>query len=382
MGSTIEEEGTGSSTSSQWDDLFFHLERSAVASGEVAERTFSKYVSGVNAIAKSYDADVGPTPRELVWQLNKAKLYRYIPTRPAQERHPTPLLLVYALINKPFIFDLVPGRSFVEFMLDEGFDLYLLDWGSPGPEDSKTTFDDYVTEYLTRAVRKVKRLSKAGEISLFGYCIGATLVVTYAALYPEAPVRNIVLLTAPIDFSNQPHGSMAVWLAEGRIDVDKLVDTYGNVPGELIRHWAKLLKPMENFVGIYVNLWKQLEDPAAVRIWQAINRWVEDVIPFAGEAFRQFVKTYLRENKLIKGEHIIQGKPVELTNINASLLNIVAEHDHLVSPSQAAGIMDLVSSQDKELKKIPATHVGIMISGRARYKLWPDVADWLAERSY
>ncbi|GAG84836.1 unnamed protein product, partial [marine sediment metagenome] len=299
------------SVASQWDDLFFNLESSASASGEVAQRAFSKYVSGVNAITKSFDADVGPTPRELIWQLNKAKLYRYIPTRPADDRHRVPFLLVYALINKPFIFDLVPGRSFVKYMLDEGFDIYLLDWGSPGLEDSTITFDDYVTQYLFRAVRKVQRVSKVNEISLLGYCIGATLTMTYAALYPEAPIRNIILLTAPIDFSNQPHGSMAVWLAEGRVDVDKLVDTYGNIPGELIRQWAKLLKPMENFVGVYVNLWKQLDDKTAVHTWQAINRWVEDVIPFAGEAFRQFVHTYLRGNKLIKGEHVIDGRPVK-----------------------------------------------------------------------
>jgi polyhydroxyalkanoate synthase len=381
LSSTFDDERFDDSVASQWDDLFFNLESSASASGEAAQRAFSKYVSSVNAITKSYDADVGPTPRELIWQLNKAKVYRYIPTRPADERHRVPFLLVYALINKPFIFDLVPGRSFVKYMLDEGFDIYLLDWGSPGPEDSTITFDDYVTQYLFRAVRKVRRVSKVNEISLLGYCIGATLTMTYAALYPEAPIRNIILLTAPIDFSNQPHGSMAVWLAEGRVDVDKLVDTYGNIPGELIRQWAKLLKPMENFVGVYVNLWKQLDDKTAVHTWQAINRWVEDVIPFAGEAFRQFVHTYLRGNKLIKGEHVIDGRPVKLSNVQASLLNIVAEYDHLVSQSQAAGIMDLISSDDKELRVIPATHVGIMISGQARYKLWPEVAKWLAQRS-
>jgi polyhydroxyalkanoate synthase len=174
---------------------------------------------------------------------------------------------------------------------------------------------------------------------------------------------------------------MAVWLEEGRLDIDKLVDTLGNVPGELIRYWAKMLKPMENFFGVYVNLMKMLNDRSAVLAWQAINRWVEDVIPFAGEAFRQFVKEYLRGNKLIRGEHEINGVKVDPKNIKASLLNIVAQYDHLVSQSQSESIMALVSSEDKELAVIPATHVGIMISRGARYKLWPKVADWLSERS-
>jgi polyhydroxyalkanoate synthase len=341
----------------------------------------ARYAEGFQVVIDSLEAPVGLTPKETVWTLNKARLYRYTPTRPPEERHPVPLLLVYALINKPFIFDLAPGRSFIEYMVDQGLDMYLLDWGAPGPEDQDITFDDYVTEYLTRAVRKVRRLSRSDEVSMLGYCLGATLTVVYAALYPGAPIRNIILLTAPLDFSEQPEGSMALWLEEERLDVDRLLGAFGNVPGELIRFWAKMLKPAENFVGAYVNVWKNLDDEQAVRGWQAINRWVEDVIPFAGAAFRQFVLDYVRGNELIKGQHEVKGQRVDLSNIRAALLNIVAQYDHLVARSQSESIMDLISSQDKELRVIPSTHVGIMASGRARYKLWPEVVDWLAPRS-
>lgn len=364
-----------------WDDLFFQMEETTAFSGELAQRAFRKFSKTYNAMIGSYEANVGQTPKELVWALNKCKLYRFIPVIPPEKRHPVPLLLVYALINKPFIFDLVPGRSFVEYMLEQGFDVYLLDWGHPGPEDHGITFDDYVTQYLRRAVRKVGRISGSDEISMLGYCIGATIAVTYGAVYPDAPLRNLILLTAPIDFEGAPEGSMAVWLEEGRLDIDKLVDTLGNVPGELIRFWAKLLKPVENFFGAYINLMKMQGDRNAVLAWQAINRWVEDVIPFAGEAFRQFVMVYLRGNKLIRGEHEIDGMKVDLKNISASVLNIVALHDHLVSQSQSEGVMSLISSEDKQLTVIPATHVGLMISRGARYKLWPEVATWLSERS-
>jgi polyhydroxyalkanoate synthase len=341
----------------------------------------ARYAEGLQVVVDSLEVPVGLTPKDVVWTLNKATLYRYKPTRPPEERHPIPLLLVYALINKPFIFDLAPGRSFIEYMIDQGFDVYLLDWGVPGPEDQSITFDDYATDYLTRAVRKVVRTSGADEISMLGYCLGATLAVIYAGLCPDAPIRNLILLTAPLDFSSAPEGSMAMWLEEERLDVDQMIGAFGNVPGELIRLWAKLLKPAENFVGAYVSVWKNLDDEQAVRSWQAINRWVEDVIPFAGEAFRQFVLDYVRDNKLIRGQHKVNGQPVDLSNIGASLLNIVAEFDHLVAPSQAESIMDLVSSEDKELRIIPSTHVGIMASGRARYKLWPEVVEWLAPRS-
>ncbi len=225
------------------------------------------------------------------------------------------------------------------------------------------------------------RHSQSRELSILGYCLGATLATLYAALYPEIPLRNLILLTAPLDFTDRSPGSMAMWLEERNLDVDRLVDTIGNVPGELIRHWAKLLKPVENFMGAYVNLWKLMDDEAAVRGWQAINRWVEDVIPLAGEAFRQFVKIYFRGNGLIAGERVINGRRIELSNISANLLNVVAEHDHLVARSQSESIMELVSSQDKTLKLIPSTHVGLMASGRAKYKLWPEIVDWLGARS-
>lgn len=364
-----------------WDDMFFQLEESANISGEALQIAYSRYVKGAKAIIESYEIPVGLTPKETIWSLNKTRLYRYHPIKPPQERYPIPLLLVYALINKPFIFDLAPGRSFIEYMLGEGFDIYLLDWGTPGLEDKNITFDDYISEYLHRAVRKVKRHSGSDEISMLGYCLGGTLAVAYAAAFPEVALRNLILLTAPVDFSNQPEGSMAMWLEEDRLDVDKLVGTYGNVPGELIRYWAKMLKPVENFAGAYVNLLKMVDDTDAVRGWQAINRWVEDVIPFAGEAFRQFVVEYLRQNTLITGEHMIKGRPADMANIEASLLNIVAKFDHLVAQSQSESIMDMVSSQDKHLMVIPSTHVGIMASSKARYKLWPEIVEWLGERS-
>lgn len=174
---------------------------------------------------------------------------------------------------------------------------------------------------------------------------------------------------------------MAMWVEEERLDIDRLLGAFGNVPGELIRHWAKLLKPVENFVGAYVNVWKVMDDKDAVLGWQAINRWVEDVIPFAGAAFRQFVVDYIRGNKLITGQHEIQGRRVDLSNIHAALLNVVAQFDHLVAQSQAESMMELVSSEDKELRVIPSTHVGIMASSRARYKLWPELEEWLAARS-
>ena len=202
--------------------------------------------------AMTTKAAIAQTPKELVWTLNKAKLYRYVPVLPKEKRHPTPLLLVFALMNRPYILDLRRGYSFVEYMLNKGYDLYLLDWGVPGPEDKNLRFDDYTLDYMPRAIRKLKAISGVQEFSLLGWCIGAILTTIYAALRGEEGLRNLILLTAPLDFSNKRSLTFARWTDERYFDVDKVLAAFGNMPGEMIDYGAKALKPVENYVG---NSW-------------------------------------------------------------------------------------------------------------------------------
>jgi len=201
----------------------------------------------IHAIMTSSEAPIGQTPKKVVWTKNKARLYRYVGESPP--RYKTPILLVFALINRPYVFDLRPGHSFVEYLLKQGFDVYLLDWGVPGDEDRHLTIDDYVGDYMRRAVRKVCRTSGADSLSIVGYCIGGTLTACYVSLFPQA-IRNVVLLTAPIDFAEA--GRFGLWTDKRYYDVDKLVDTLGNVPGRVIDFGAKLLNPVVNTAGTYV----------------------------------------------------------------------------------------------------------------------------------
>src|SRR4051794_33949123 len=171
-------------------------------------------------------APIAQTPKELVWTLNKTKLYRYVSVVPPQERHPIPLLLVFALMNRPYILDLRPGHSFVEFMVKRGYDVYLLDWGAPGPEDKHLKFDDYTLDYLPRAIRKVKAVSGMQEFSLLGWCIGSILTTIYAALRPDDGLRNLILLTAPLDFQQKDQLTFARWTDERFFDLDKVLATF------------------------------------------------------------------------------------------------------------------------------------------------------------
>jgi len=236
--------------------------------------TFNKVVTSKVPIAQ--------TPKQMVWALNKAKLYRYVPMVPAEQRHPVPLLLVFAVMNRPYIIDLRPGHSYVEYMVKKGYDVYLLDWGCPGPEDKNMDFGDYTLEYLPRAIRKLKAVSKVEEFSMLGWCIGAIIATAYAALRPDDGLRNLILLTAPLDFSDKQAITFARWTAEPNFDVDKVLQTFGNMPAEMIDYGAKALKPVENYVGNFLRLWDNLDDPKVVEAWQAMNTWVTDNIPIGG----------------------------------------------------------------------------------------------------
>ena len=336
-------------------------------------RTFMKVLSTKAAIAQ--------TPKELVWSLNKAKLYRYTPVVPAEERYPIPLLLVFAIMNRPHILDLRPGHSFVEFMVGNGFDVYLLDWGIPGIEDKGTKLDDYAMEYLPRAIRKMKTVSGSEQFSMLGWCIGAILTTIYAAMRPEDGLKNLLLLTAPLDFSNRNQVTFARWTDERYFDVEKILAAFGNMPGEMIDYGAKALKPVDNYVTNYWKLWDNLDDPRAVEAWHAMNTWVTDNIPMAGAAYRQLIVELYRKNALIQNQLYVKNELVDLSKIRANLLTVIAAGDHITPPCQSEAILGKVSSTDKETYHVPGGHIGIMAGSRAHRTTWPHIQQWLSARS-
>ena len=326
-------------------------------------------------------AKIGQTPKELIWTLNKAKLYHYVPVAPVVQRHRIPLLLVFAIMNRPHVLDLRPGHSFVEYMLKHGYDIYLLDWGVPGPEDKNLKFDDYALEYLPRAIRKVKAVSGSDEFSLLGWCLGALITTLYASLRPNDGLKNLLLLTAPLDFSDRQVGGFIRWTSDQSFNADRIVDTFGNVPGEMIDYGAKALKPVENYVGNYVNLWDNIANPKVVESWHAMNTWVTDIIPMAGGAYRQLINEFYKENRLMNGTLTIRGEPVKLANLRANLLNVIAETDHITPPCQSEGIMNQIGSADQEIFRVRGGHIGIMAGSGAEKNTWPHIEAWLGKRS-
>jgi polyhydroxyalkanoate synthase subunit PhaC len=321
---------------------------------------------------------IAQTPKEVIWALNKAQLYRYIPQAPPERRKPVPLLLVYALMSRPTILDLRPGNSFIEYMVRQGYEVYLLDWGYPGLEDKHLKLDDYVLDYLPRAIRKLKVIAGVEEFDMLGYCIGALLSTCYAALRPDEGLRNLILLTPLLDFSDKQAPGLMRWVGGDALDIDRLVQFYGNIPGELIDYGSKALKPVENYLQSYIRLWDNLDNARIVEAWHAMQTWLNDFVPVTGAFYRQLIVELYRENRLMEGKLRLRGEPVDLRRIRANLLTVIADADHLVPNQQSLSIVDHVGSQDKQLLAAPGGHIGIMAGSGAVKRTWPQIEAWLA----
>jgi polyhydroxyalkanoate synthase len=318
---------------------------------------------------------VGSTPADVVYRCNKLKLLRY---RAVTERANTaPILMVPSLINRHYILDLMPGRSLVEYLVGQGHDVYMIDWGRPEAEDRYIPFDEYIDGYMHRCMVKVSQISGAEEgVTLLGYCMGGTLVAIYAALHPEL-TKNVVALTTPVDFRDS--GLLGQWTDKHRFNPDVLVDAMGNVPWPLMQASFHMLLP---------TLWAQkalfvydrVLDDSFVDNFLALETWGNDNVSFPGECYRRYIKDLYQDNLLVAGELTIHGKKVDLANIRCPLLNVVAMGDHIVPAETALPLSELVSSSDKDTWQLRGGHIGSIVSRGAQKKFWPNLDNWLLAR--
>jgi len=321
------------------------------------------------------EPEVGPTPREQIYRTGKSRLWRYASKRTVR----TPLLFVPNLgISRPYIFDLMHKGSFIEHMTEQGFDFYLVDWGVFGPEDNDLTLEHAVTRILPRLARKALESSGASEMSVLGYCMGAPLSVSWLGSTPEFPLKNYVDMAGPIDFSQV--GLFGLWLDARYFDVDRFVDTLGAIPADMVKMGFKLLKPTMD-LSTNLNLWWNLWNADYVSGFNALNKWANEYLPFPGEFFRQWVKDYYQQNRLIKGELTMAGRPVRLESIRCPVLAVGAKEDNIAPPGCVRALIQAVASTDKEYVELPGGHISLIAGRGASVHCWPKVSSWLAARS-
>lgn len=317
--------------------------------------------------------DVGQTDSDLVYEENKLQLRYY---EPEEVKHETPIFIVYALVNRPYILDLQPDRSVIRRLLENGFEVYLIDWGEPSRLDSALTLDDYINRYMKNCASVVREHADVEDYHLLGYCMGGTMSMMYATQYP-AEVRTLSLMATPLSFDN--HGGILERWAN-HYDPDTTVDALGNLPAELLALEFSMMDPIDQYITKYVNLYENIEDEDFVRNFARMEQWIWDGVDVAGEAYREFINDIYRDNQLVNGEYELDTEPIDLSDIEMPAQQIVGKYDHIVPAESSEPFNDLISSEDERLVEFGAGHIGISVSGKAHNELWPDVCEWFAER--
>jgi poly[(R)-3-hydroxyalkanoate] polymerase subunit PhaC len=344
-------------------------------SPNLIERQALRARNGLGYLAGTLEPRVARTPRDLVWKLDKARLWRY---RNPGPRHRPPILIVHSLVSKSYILDLLPGNSMVEFMVGEGFDVFLLDWAAADPADAENTLETYVDHYVPEAMAAVARESGAQELTIIGYCFAGILVLLLAAGHPELPIRNLIALTTPCNYREM--GFMSKMFYEGRLDPDDVIDDTGLVPATAMDEGFQSLKPTDRVVQ-QVNLWQNLWNDQWVEGFLAMNRWARDQVAFPGAAFRQTVDVLIRQNALCRGEVPFGRGEVSLKDITCPFLNVYCEQDTIVPAPSSEPLTRLVGSRDARELRLRSGHVGL-VAGRSAAKVArPQIVDWIRSHS-
>ena len=325
---------------------------------------------------------LGVTPKTTIDAQGTLKLHHFTPM--CDEVYRVPVLIVTSLVNQPYILDLVPGQSMVEFLLKKGFDVYMIEWGRPRKEHRNLSLEDHVLDRLPACVNIVLSHSGESQLSIIGYCVGGLLAVLWAAIDAAmqggagaGPLKNLVCMATPVNSDGLE--SLKTWMGPD-FDEEALLAAHGNVPAEWVQNALRALRPFGKVAGA-ANLLNQADQEAIVRSNLRMGKWETDNIPFPGGVFRQMVNDFLRDNCLINGRWKIGAYSADLAAIRVPLLHLLAQDDHITPYASSRDLVQRVSSSDREEVMIKGGHVGLVAGRGAQMRMWPALEAWLAQRS-
>jgi polyhydroxyalkanoate synthase len=340
-----------------------------------AQRSLFRARNGIQMLSGIRQPTVGATPGDVVWRRGKARLVRYRSDR--RTRNP-PLVIVWSVVSRSYILDLRPGHSFVEQLLEAGIDVFMLDWGVPDNVDSGNALELYVDNYMPRALERAIEVAGSDSIDLLGYCFGGVLSALLTAGYSDLPVTGLATMAAPFDL--RPVEGLIKLFRKGSLQVDDMLDENGNVPADAVYRGFASLRPTTDIFK-YATLWERLWNDEFVDGYQAMASWIRDQTPLPGALAHQLVDWFVRENRLVTGELALSGRTIYLKDIVCPVLNVMAEHDHMVPPSASEVFSTLVGSDDVTDLLIPAGHIGLAAGRDAKHKTVPRIVEWLKTHS-
>ena len=339
-----------------------------------AEKAHKRAHKASDVLLDSLDTAIASTPYDVVYEEDRVKLKYYRP--PAETQVKTPLLVVYALINRETMLDLQPGRSVVQSFLNQGIDLYMIDWGYPTRKDRFLTIDDHVNGYMDNVIDYIRDKHKVPNVNLMGICMGGTFSVIYSALHPKK-IKNLVTTVTPTNFDTN-QGLLHIWMRD--LNLDRMVDTLGNMPGDMLNLGFLLLNPARLMIDKYVGFLEHMDNKKFVENFIRMEKWIFDSPDVPGETFRQFITDCYQQNLLIQSKMQVGDQTVDLKKLNMPLLNFYGKFDHLVPPEACELLTSRVGSKDTEDICLETGHIGIYVSSKCQKEFAPKIVSWLKER--
>ena len=348
--------------------------------GAVFSELTARVAETLARLRQARDVTVGCSAKRAEWSCGKTTLYRYLPVPTAaaegERDGARPLLICFALVNRPYVLDLQPDRSLVRRLLEAGLDVYLIDWGDPDETDRGVDLEEYIGRRLGGSVRHILESHACDTLDLLGVCQGGVLSLCYSALNP-GQIANLITVTTPVDF-HTPENLLSKWVRS--LDTE-LLEAAGNVPGEVLNGLFLSLMPFRLTQQKYVRLLTEQSDQRAVEDFVRMERWIFDSPPQAAAALAQFVRWFYQENRLIRGTLAIGGRRVSLKDVRQPLLNLYALDDHIVPPEACAALERYVGSRDYTAYAVPTGHIGMYVSRAARVEIPAKIISWLRQRA-
>ncbi len=344
---------------------------------ELVEKAIARNLPGLQQLPQSEsEFDFGPTPRELLHTEDTVRLYHYDARQ--SEIYRVPVVIVMSPVAGGYILDLAKGQSLIEYLLLQGHDVFLIEWTAPRRSHANLGFEDYVTRMLGGCIEKIIGTTGEPDITLIGYCMGGMLALMYASTTDNDVIKNLVGFTTP--FNADGMVLYKRWAEANAIDIDRLVEELGIIPGDIVNASIQALRPLQKSAG-QLQLLNNVNNDAFVKAHLKFDHWATNQLPVPGALMREMFYEFLRDNKFFNNTFPVGDRLADLRTITVPFLHVRAQFDHIVPAAASDGLVDAVASQDKQEITVKGGHVSLVAGGNAMYRLWPQLDQWLRVRA-
>ena len=269
--------------------------------------------------------DLAVTPGKVVFQNDLIQLIQYAPT--TEQVYERPLIIAPPWINKYYILDLKPEKSFVKWAVDQGFTVFMISWVNPGANLAQKTFEDYMQEGTLAAIEAVNRQCGVHQVNALGYCVGGTLLAStlaYMAAKGDDRVASASFLAAQVDFSDA--GDLLIFIDDTQLkSLEEMMAEQGYLDGSRMATVFNMLRPRDLIWPYVVNnyLLGKKPFPFDLLFWNADSTR----LPAANHAF--YLREFYHENRLSKGEMMLGGVTLDLSKVKIPVYELFTREDHI-----------------------------------------------------